>query len=439
MLPRRRLLAEVVGLDVHQVGRQLVADGLVVLGRRADEHDAEAQLGQAGDDLVHPARHAPADVGVGALQQKADVRPLPVGQARQLAIAHVQRSTMVASPGRRRAVGGDGGDLPADLVGLALQVRHLGQVRPHHLAGQAPAEGVVQHRPGLHGAAPQQQRPPGQERHARVLAGSAHHLGGVAQHLLQRERQQLALDQALVDQLPVQLGQLGVGGQAQRRQTLLVGPPQQRLDLALDLPLLALQHRVGQQAHVVHRVPQRQPQQRHRQPARQLPAGQHHPQPGLRVAAVPEDPLQRARTEARALVGVQRAPGSTGESVSMMPPRFRRKLLRARSASISPSPTRPSAGRNRAKPSTRMASASRTRGPRETHSSSAPLPTVAPTSTNMAATLMLRPGPTDRAMPMVWPIADSATSTPATAPGRRAAMGTTSDSEDSRTGAGMFD
>lgn len=85
-------------LNVHHVVRDGVMALAVGLLLTADEQHRESQLRQPQDQLVDPARHAPAHIGPGSLEQQADIDALHVGNSGFL--THNQYLAKAAKGGR---------------------------------------------------------------------------------------------------------------------------------------------------------------------------------------------------------------------------------------------------------------------------------------------------------------------------------------------------
>ena len=78
----RRVVQEML-LEMHDISGEFVFHRAVVLAPAAEKDDGETVLREGADDLVHPARHAAADVGKGAFEQERDVGLRGLGTGRE--------------------------------------------------------------------------------------------------------------------------------------------------------------------------------------------------------------------------------------------------------------------------------------------------------------------------------------------------------------------
>ena len=93
----RRMTIEEMLLEMHHIGRQLIAKIAIVLAPAADKDDGKAMLRVGLKDLVNPARHAAADIGESALEQQGDIGPRSLGKRTHEALQYWMQ-------GRRRGM-----------------------------------------------------------------------------------------------------------------------------------------------------------------------------------------------------------------------------------------------------------------------------------------------------------------------------------------------
>ena len=105
----RLALVEEVLFEVHDVGRQFVLEGAVILTTAAKENQGETVFRVGTDDLVDPARYAAADIREGAFEEQRDIGVLGCREAHrgfQYSIAGCRRGSeaqLARSPIRRLA------------------------------------------------------------------------------------------------------------------------------------------------------------------------------------------------------------------------------------------------------------------------------------------------------------------------------------------------